>query len=146
MKTLSTLIAMLLSFTLSAQERNDNTIIIITEQSYDDAFRTMGRTMVANGFTIDNADRDFGTITTQEVRVGSPRDPVWELKVTALIGDSEIILTGQVRQPGIYEGSDRDSWRPMHLAGRIKMMYKAWQRAVELAEAFPNGEIRYEQR
>ncbi len=139
MKTLLTIIAVIATISLSAQERNDNTIIIETEKSYGDAFRTMGQTMTANGFTIDNADRDFGTITTREVKIGGRFDPLWELKVTAIVGDGEITLTGQVRQ-------ENDSWRTLHLAGRITMMYKAWEKFVELAEAFPDGVITYEKR
>lgn len=139
MKQLLTIIAAVIALTVSAQERNDNTAIITTELSYADAFRTMGQMMTAKGFTIDNADRDFGTITTREVKVGGRFDPLFELKVTAIVGDGEITLTGQVRQ-------ENDSWRDLHMAGRVTMMYKAWQQFQELVENFPDGDVRYEQR
>ncbi len=41
--------------------------------------------MTQSGFAIDNADRDFGTITTREIRLSSRMDPLWEIKITAII-------------------------------------------------------------
>ncbi len=139
MKKLFTIIAVLIAISTSAQERGDNTAIITTTMEYSEAFRTMGQLMTASGFTIDNADRDFGTITTREVRVGRRLDPLWELKITAIVGNGEIILTGQVRP-------ENDSWRDLHLAGRVTMMFKAWEQFQELAEKFPGGEISFENR
>lgn len=139
MKILLTITALLFTLTMVAQERNDNTAIITTDLGFSDAFRTTGQLFTANGFTIDNADRDFGTITTREVRVGSRLDPLWELKITAIVGDGEITLTGQVRPEG-------DSWRDLHMAGRMTMMFKAWQQFQELVEKYPDAEVRYKQR
>ncbi len=90
MKTLFAVIAFVLSFSSFSQERGDNTVIIKTELDYDEAFRTVGRLFVSKGLTIDDANRDFGTITASGLYVGS----FWELTVSAILdGDENTIIT-----------------------------------------------------
>ena len=92
MKKLLTVLFLSVSFFgLIAQEtvRGDNTIIIKTNESYEVAFRKMGQLLIANGFTIENADRDFGGISTREKRIGIRLDPLWEMRISALVTGSD---------------------------------------------------------
>ncbi len=138
MKTLITLL-LLTSFALSAQQRGDNTIIIKTKNSFDEAFRQTGQLFVANGLTIDNADRDFGTITTREVRIGRRLDPLWEMKLTAIISGSDqatITLTASAR--------DGDgSWQTLEKRSNMHMMGKGWDQFEEIARKIDGVSITF---
>jgi hypothetical protein len=129
---------------LAAQEskNGDNTIIIEANQSYNEAFNELGRLFVSNGFTIDNADKDFGTITTREVRIGSRFDPLWEIKVTAIISGIEnvqIILTAMAKGPG-------SSWEQLEKRGKVHMFSKGWAELESLASKYDGESIKFEKR
>lgn len=130
---------------LIAQEtvRGDNTIIITTNESYEVAFRKMGQLLIANGFTIENADRDFGAISTREKRIGIRLDPLWEMRISALVTGSDkatIVLTAMCRQ-----GPD-DSWAELSNKGKMHMIGKGWYELVEIAQKYEEGTVEFERR
>lgn len=132
-------------FASIAQEtvRGDNTIIITTNESYEVAFRRMGQLLIANGFTIENADRDFGAISTREKRIGSRLDPLWEMRVSAVVTGSDettIVLTAMTKQ------GQGDSWTRLDNRGRMHMMGKGWNELVEIAQKYEGGQIEFERR
>lgn len=144
-KVLSALFFSVSFLGLIAQEtvRGDNTIIITTNESYEVAFRRMGQLLIANGFTIENADRDFGAISTREKRIGSRLDPLWEMRVSAVVTGSDettIVLTAMTKQ------GQGDSWTRLDNRGRMHMMGKGWNELVEIAQKYEGGQIEFERR
>ena len=119
----------------------DNTIELQTSQGFDEAFRTIGRHLVSNGLTIEDANKDFGTITTKGVRIGNRMDPVWEMKITAMITDegqnpSKIILTAMVRN------ADK-SWERLNKRGSLHMFGKGWTVLETIAYEYKDAAITF---
>ena len=141
MKTLFTVIAFVLTFSSFSQERGDNTVIIRTEMDYDEAFRTVGRSFVSKGLTIDDANRDFGTITASGLFVGS----FWELTVSAIFdGDENTIIT----LSGVNHNVDA---RNPRIPQRVRMrsmgpLSESWGVLLEMANAFEGATIEFEKR
>jgi hypothetical protein len=135
-------LGMLVALLGQESQRGDNTIIIKTNESYEVAFRKMGQLLIANGFTIENVDRDFGSISTREMRIGNTFDPLWEVRISAVISGNEeatIILTAMCKGP-------EDSWIRLEKRGIMHMMGKGWNKLVDLANKYEGGQIEFERR
>ncbi len=138
MKTLLTIIAVIATINLSAQERNDNTIVVTTEYEYSEAYRRAGQALASNGLSIDHADRDFGTIATRSKDIGTMMDPGWNVRANILIIDNKVIIQGMV------ENNRGDQFDVIY--GRRGSNYrKGWEQLHKVAEDI-GGEITYEKR
>ncbi len=140
MKKLFTIITLLVSLTLTAQEVGDNAVVISTDLNFEDAFRQTGRLLAQNGFSIEYSDDTFGTITTKGRQLDSRLlEPIWYMHIDAIVGDGEIILTSKLKNNSTT------------LEAKITRMRSTWpvrgfQELIEFAELFPGGEISFEKR
>ncbi len=137
MKTLFTIIAVLISLTAFTQDRRDNTIIITTDYEYSEAYRMTGQVLTSNGLTIDHADRDFGTIATRSKDIGTIMEPGWSVKAIVLIKDNIIIIQGVIKNNAGKQSDVRFV--------RGGMYRKGWDELHQVAEDI-GGTITYEQR
>jgi hypothetical protein len=143
-KVFITLVTIIFCYALHGQESQikDNTIVISTKDSFDIAFKNIGRLLVSNGYSIDDANKDFGTITTNEILMGNKLDPVWEMKVTAMITGTEnvtIVLTAMTKGPG-------SSWEKLEKRSNMHMMSRGWTKLEDLAKKYEGTIITYEKR
>lgn len=120
-------------------------MIIHTELNIDEAYRTIGRLFVSKGLTIDDASRDFGTITASGLYVESLSDAGWELTVSALLsGDDhasiELIGFNKCIQQNENRRTERVRVAAMGAIGR------SWDLFLEMANGFEGATIEFKKR
>jgi hypothetical protein len=145
MKFFFTIAVIISTLSLFSQERGDNTVIIHTDLNYDEAFRTVGRLFVSKGLTIDDANRDFGTITASGLYVESLSDAGWELTVSAILsGDdnTSIELTGANK---CIKRTENRSTERVRVAA-MGAIGKSWTLFLEMANSFDGATIEFEKR
>ncbi len=141
-KLIPILFCLLPVMTLSAQEsqRFDNTVIIRTTDSTDEAYVKLARLMVSQGFPIDHADREFMTISTRGKGAGNSLDPQGEVRVLAVIDKGEtttITLRGQSRM------IDRQWWRLSNRGMATSTARLGWLEIESLARQYEGAEIEF---
>ncbi len=120
-----------------------NTVLILTEDHPDAAYRKMGQLLTSRGFTIQNSDRDLGMISTGAKRIGIWTE--WDLKLTAVISDEEpatISLNGLTR-PMIEE-----RWTQLYYRNSFfrSIQQTAWQELYDIAIQYDGKQIAFERR
>ncbi len=138
MKKLFAIILVLMTVTVYAQERGDNTIVVTTDYEYSEAFRRAGQALAANGMTIDHADRDIGTISSRPKNIATTSNPDRTVRAVVIINDGIIAIQGIVENHGIAEPQ-------LTYGGRLSALRHAWDELHKVAEDI-GGEISYEQR
>ena len=120
----------------------NNTVLIITGDDPDEAYRKMGQILAERGFSIQNSDREMGSISTSPKPIG--RGTQWEAQVNVVVSGSEsatIALSGssrtnqEVRWVRIY---DRES--------RLGHQQTGWTELYEIAKKYEGAEIAFETR
>ena len=145
MKLFFTIVVIISSLSLFSQERADNTVIIHTELSYDEAFRTVGRLLVSNGLIIADANRDFGTITAGGLYVGTMADADWELTVSAILYGDE---NTRIELTGVNKCIKRnENRRPERVrVAAMGALGRSWTLFLEMANSFEDAVAEFERR
>ncbi len=122
--------------------RGDNTVLIITGDHPDDAYRKMGQILAERGFSIQSSDREMGSISTAPTSLH--RRMRWEAQVNVVVSDSEsatIALSGSSR-------IDREgSWARIYDRGsRTGHQQAGWTELYEIAKKYEGAEIAFEAR
>lgn len=129
----------------------DNTIIIKTKQTSDDALKQLVQILTSEGFSIENIDKDLFIISTGPKKTSRLNASI---KVNFLINEREnvsIILTGLVTvDASIYMGygvTSNTGWNRITNKGMNgSVLQVSWNDLYNLAKKYPNGEIFFEKR
>jgi len=114
-------------------------IVIHTEQSFEEAYRTIGRLLVTHDFLVAHSDPLMGVVTTASKQVGFP-SMVWSVKVSALVTGTDqatILLTAMTQDhPG-------NPWNPaLNHEGRTNRLSRyGWEEICAIAGSFPEAAI-----
>ena len=138
MKKLFAIILVLMTVTVCAQERGDNTIVVTTDYEYSEAYRRAGQALASNGMTIDHADKDIGTISSRPKYIATTSNPDRTVRVSVIVDEGIISIQGIVENHGIADPQ-------LTYGGRLSALRSAWEELHKVAEHI-GGEISYEQR
>ncbi len=124
-------------------ESGDNVVLIHTNDSFEQAYQTIGELFISNGFFIEHSDPVMGVATSGSKQVGF-HALVWSVKVSAFVSGNEnvtILLTamGQL-DPTL-------PWRTAYNDGANRgLNVRAWGEICEIARQYPNSTMSTEKR
>jgi len=131
--------------------KGDNTIIIQTNHSAENAFQQFVQILSSEGFPIENTDKDLGIISTGSKKASRLNASI---KVNSSIIENEnatIILTGLVTVDATidlgYGVSSSSGWNRIENTGMNgSVMQVAWNDLYNLAKKYPEAEISFKVR
>lgn len=120
----------------------NNTVLIITRDHPDEAYRKMGQILADRGFSIQNSDREMGSIST------APRPlesfSTWEAQVNVVVRGSE---TATIALSGSSRLDQNTRWRRIHeRESRLGHQQAGWTELYEIAKMYEGAEIAFETR
>jgi len=125
--------------------RGNNTVLIITQDHPDVAYRKMGQILTERGFSIANSDREMGTISTApgSFSIGFLTGD-WEGRINVVISGSD---TATIALSGTSRLSSEDAWRRIEDRGGSHTPPQAgWVELHEIAQKYEGAEIAFETR
>jgi hypothetical protein len=133
--------------TIPLSVKGDNTVIITTDLSEDEALKLMVQILSTEGYSITNVDKEMYIISTSERKTSKGNG---SMKVNALITKKEkttIILTGLVTMNMSlysYGVEHKNSWyRIEHKGAKGSVLRISWNDLTKLAIKFPEGTISF---
>lgn len=133
MKTVFTFFVLFVSVGSFGQKRGDNKIVV-TVSDTSDLFRRVALVLVDKGYSLDKKDKELGYITTEPKKLTKWRP---EMKITAQIRDSRIILSGfadtkgKLAVDGLHSSGTFD---PIVYASNGSIMSYCWNELVDLGK------------
>ncbi len=130
-----------------------NTIIIVTSDSDDVAFKKMGRIFINEGFEMQTLDKDFYMLVTKikNYNYGMMGAGKIGIKLTAQIDiqdeESMITVTGKVISSQISsytdESFDSNAITIENVGGKSSISGASWRIMNEIAQKYNDGKISY---